>query len=56
MSFRCEHCGFSNNEVQSAGAIRCKQSPTRQDSYLSLRYPFQRRELSTLLVYFRGKI
>ncbi|OJT09822.1 Zinc finger protein zpr1 [Trametes pubescens] len=22
MSFRCEHCGFSNNEVQSAGAIR----------------------------------
>ncbi|KAI0731219.1 zf-ZPR1-domain-containing protein [Earliella scabrosa] len=22
MSFRCEHCGFSNNEVQSAGSIR----------------------------------
>ncbi|EMD39034.1 hypothetical protein CERSUDRAFT_151889 [Gelatoporia subvermispora B] len=22
MSFRCEHCGFSNNEIQSAGAIR----------------------------------
>ncbi|KAJ4480190.1 zf-ZPR1-domain-containing protein [Lentinula aciculospora] len=22
MSFRCEHCGASNNEVQSAGAIR----------------------------------
>ncbi|KAH9935888.1 zf-ZPR1-domain-containing protein [Epithele typhae] len=22
MSFRCEHCGFANNEVQSAGAIR----------------------------------
>ncbi|RDX54315.1 zf-ZPR1-domain-containing protein [Lentinus brumalis] len=22
MSFRCEHCGFSNNEVQSAGTIR----------------------------------
>lgn len=22
MSFRCEHCGFSNNEIQSAGNIR----------------------------------
>ncbi|KAH6903980.1 zinc-finger protein zpr1 [Coprinopsis sp. MPI-PUGE-AT-0042] len=22
MSFRCEHCGFSNNEIQSAGEIR----------------------------------
>ncbi|TBU49202.1 zf-ZPR1-domain-containing protein [Dichomitus squalens] len=22
MSFRCEHCGFSNNEVQPAGSIR----------------------------------
>ena len=22
MSFRCEHCGTSNNEIQSAGAIR----------------------------------
>ncbi|PIL25022.1 hypothetical protein GSI_12910 [Ganoderma sinense ZZ0214-1] len=22
MSFRCDHCGFSNNEVQSAGSIR----------------------------------
>ncbi|KAI8996384.1 zf-ZPR1-domain-containing protein [Trametes punicea] len=22
MSFRCEHCGFENNEVQSAGTIR----------------------------------
>ncbi|OCH93704.1 zf-ZPR1-domain-containing protein [Obba rivulosa] len=22
MSFRCEHCGFSNNEIQSAGMIR----------------------------------
>jgi len=22
MSFRCEHCGWSNNEIQSAGAIR----------------------------------
>ncbi|KAH9000212.1 zf-ZPR1-domain-containing protein [Lactarius akahatsu] len=22
MSFRCEHCGFSNNEIQSAGVIR----------------------------------
>lgn len=22
MSFRCEHCGFSNNEIQSAGTIR----------------------------------
>ncbi|KAI9440456.1 zf-ZPR1-domain-containing protein [Lactarius indigo] len=22
MSFRCEHCGFSNNEIQSAGIIR----------------------------------
>ena len=22
MSFRCENCGFSNNEIQSAGAIR----------------------------------
>ncbi|KAH9975826.1 zf-ZPR1-domain-containing protein [Lactifluus volemus] len=22
MSFRCEHCGFSNNETQSAGVIR----------------------------------
>ena len=22
MSFRCEHCGFSNNEIQSAGSIR----------------------------------
>ncbi|OSD03048.1 zf-ZPR1-domain-containing protein [Trametes coccinea BRFM310] len=22
MSFRCEHCGFQNNEVQSAGTIR----------------------------------
>ncbi|KAH9852116.1 zf-ZPR1-domain-containing protein [Lenzites betulinus] len=22
MSFRCEHCGFNNNEVQSAGEIR----------------------------------
>ncbi|KAH8826697.1 ZPR1 zinc-finger domain-containing protein [Flagelloscypha sp. PMI_526] len=22
MSFRCEHCGFNNNEIQSAGTIR----------------------------------
>lgn len=22
MSFRCEHCGHSNNEIQSAGKIR----------------------------------
>ncbi|EIM86612.1 zf-ZPR1-domain-containing protein [Stereum hirsutum FP-91666 SS1] len=22
MSFRCEHCGFENNEIQSAGSIR----------------------------------
>lgn len=22
MSFRCEHCGATNNEIQSAGAIR----------------------------------
>ena len=22
MSFRCEHCGASNNEIQSAGTIR----------------------------------
>ncbi|KAI0091760.1 zf-ZPR1-domain-containing protein [Irpex rosettiformis] len=22
MSFRCEHCGFQNNEIQSAGSIR----------------------------------
>lgn len=22
MSFRCEHCGYSNNEIQSAGVIR----------------------------------
>ena len=22
MSFRCEHCGFQNNEIQSAGTIR----------------------------------
>ncbi|KAH8093768.1 zf-ZPR1-domain-containing protein [Cristinia sonorae] len=22
MSFRCEHCGYKNNEIQSAGAIR----------------------------------
>ncbi|KIJ61979.1 hypothetical protein HYDPIDRAFT_115119 [Hydnomerulius pinastri MD-312] len=22
MSFRCEHCGYSNNEIQSAGTIR----------------------------------
>ena len=22
MSFRCEHCGFQNNEIQSAGQIR----------------------------------
>ncbi|KAF8152561.1 ZPR1 zinc-finger domain-containing protein [Crassisporium funariophilum] len=22
MSFRCEHCGFTNNEIQSAGAVR----------------------------------
>ena len=22
MSFRCEHCGTSNNEIQSAGSIR----------------------------------
>ena len=22
MSFHCEHCGFSNNEIQSAGPIR----------------------------------
>jgi len=22
MSFRCDHCGISNNEVQSAGTIR----------------------------------
>lgn len=22
MSFRCEHCGFQNNEIQSAGMIR----------------------------------
>ena len=26
MSFRCEHCGFSNNEIQSAGTIRRKPS------------------------------
>ncbi len=25
MSFRCDHCGFSNNEVQSAGSIRSEQ-------------------------------
>ncbi|KDR71855.1 hypothetical protein GALMADRAFT_253634 [Galerina marginata CBS 339.88] len=24
MSFRCEHCGWSNNEIQSAGAIRAE--------------------------------
>ncbi|KAF9522886.1 ZPR1 zinc-finger domain-containing protein [Crepidotus variabilis] len=24
MSFRCEHCGFSNNEIQSAGSIRAE--------------------------------
>ena len=24
MSFRCEHCGFQNNEIQSAGTIRRK--------------------------------
>ena len=22
MSFRCEHCGFANNEIQAAGAVR----------------------------------
>jgi len=22
MSFRCEHCGHTNNEIQSAGKIR----------------------------------
>ena len=22
MSFRCEHCGVSNNEIQAAGSIR----------------------------------
>lgn len=25
MSFRCEHCGFQNNEIQSAGQIRREQ-------------------------------
>ena len=26
MSFRCEHCGFQNNEIQSAGSVR-RRSP-----------------------------
>jgi hypothetical protein len=34
MSFRCEHCGFSNNEIQSAGVIRRKCNPTHQVSNL----------------------
>ena len=28
MSFRCEHCGFSNNEIQSAGVIQRKRPST----------------------------
>lgn len=28
MSFRCEHCGFENNEIQSAGSIRRMPSPS----------------------------
>ena len=39
MSFRCEHCGTSNNEIQSAGSIR--RTPTlwkvsRRHSYVIL--------------------
>jgi zinc finger protein len=27
MSFRCEHCGWQNNEIQSAGTIRSALCP-----------------------------
>ncbi|SRR6266576_7279888 len=37
MSFRCEHCGWQNNEVQSAGSIRrtffCSVSPVKQTTH-----------------------
>ena len=41
MSFRCEHCGWQNNEIQSAGAIRrafCLRftSPTTANQYSSI--------------------
>ena len=32
MSFRCEHCGFSNNEIQSAGVIRRKRPFAYEES------------------------
>jgi len=35
MSFRCEHCGFSNNEIQSAGVIRRKRPSAYEESDLS---------------------
>jgi zinc finger protein len=35
MSFRCEHCGFSNNEIQSAGVIRRERSSTCEEYYPS---------------------
>ena len=36
MSFRCEHCGTSNNEIQSAGSIRraSAQLKGRHDAYV----------------------
>ncbi len=35
MSFRCEHCGFSNNEIQSAGVIRRKRPSAYEESHPS---------------------
>ena len=32
MSFRCEHCDFSNNEIQSAGVIRRKRPFAYEES------------------------
>lgn len=54
MSFRCEHCGFQNNEIQSAGTIRrtSHPNPLREASVYSFS---QRRVRFILLGYSIGK-
>jgi zinc finger protein len=52
MSFHCEHCGTTNNEIQSAGTVR-RTSLSKIDLIPSTMFStFQRKELSIPYTYF----
>ncbi|KAF8498742.1 zf-ZPR1-domain-containing protein [Russula emetica] len=52
MSFRCEHCGFSNNEIQSAGVIRPEGTiyTTRMLSWQDLNRQMVKSETCTVTI------